>query len=160
MRYKLSTPTSRFHTPHRLISLLAVLLAGILAVSGCDTSSPDNVSENEIRTAIYNITYAFNMNNVDDIMAYVHADYLHKGMYRNQLQQLWLDRRALYTNLETTIWSVNINSDRATVNMRMAFSGPGVPTLILDEPQSSGDTSFFFHDGQSWVLYGDQQWGK
>jgi hypothetical protein len=148
------------YTPSYLLASIAVLLMSAFLFHACDTTDPDNTSETEIRTAIYEITNAFNWNNVDEIMALVHNDYLHKGMYRNQLQQLWLDRRALYTNLETTIWSVNINSDRATVNMRMTFSGPGVPTLILDEPQSSGDASFFFQDGQSWVLYGDQGWGK
>jgi len=145
---------------HRALSLIIILLASLLALSGCDTTDPDNTNESDIRAAIYQITSSFNWNNIDAIMALVHTDYLHKGMYRNQLQQLWLDRRALYTNLETTIWSVTILDDRATVSMRMTFSGPGVPTLTLDEPQSSGDASYFFHDGQSWVLYGDQEWGK
>ncbi len=143
-----------------LMATLLILIVSAFLFHGCDSTDPNNTSENEIRAAIFEITRDFNWNDVDGIMDLVHTDYLHKGIYRNQLQQLWLDRRALYTNLETTIWSVSLNGDRATVNMRMTFSGPGVPTLILDEPQSSGDASYFFQDGQSWVLYGDQGWGK
>jgi len=142
----------------KYISALLLLFALLLASCDPDTTAAD---EYEIRNIIYGISRDFSWGEVDGIMAQVHPDFRHKGMYSTELRQLWENRRGQYQLLECEISDVEVNYDRATVFMTMTFQS-STSTYSYPEPETFGDASYFIYEGGyeggSWQLYGDQTW--
>jgi hypothetical protein len=142
----------------KYISALLLLFALLLASCDPDTTAAD---EYEIRNIIYGISRDFSWGEVDGIMAHVHPDFRHKGMYSTELRQLWENRRGQYQLLECEISDVEVNYDRATVFMTMTFQS-STSTYSYPEPETFGDASYFIYEGGyeggSWQLYGDQTW--
>jgi len=136
--------------------LAVLLLLSSLFLASCE-SDPTAADEYEIRNIIYDISRDFSWGEINGIMAHVHPDFRHKGMYSAELLQLWQNRRAQYELLDCDVSDVEINYDRATVFMTMTFQSAGA-TYSYSEPETSGDASYFFYDGGSWQLYGDQTW--
>ena len=135
---------------------LAILCLFLLLFS-CGISDPDTAAERDIRDLIYELGRDFNWNNIDGIMGKMHPEYRHKGMYQMQLRQLWLDRLAQYSLMETSISRVEINGDYAIVFLQATFSSPS-GSLTFIEPEDNGDYSYFYYDRGKWWIYGDQGW--
>lgn len=135
--------------------LTGLLLLCALFLSSCD---PDSAADDyQLRQIIYGISRDFSWGEIEGIMAQVHPDFRHHGMYSAELRQLWQNRRAQYELLSCEVSEIEINYDRATVFMTMTYqSADG--TLSYSEPNTYGDASYFYRDGGSWRLYGDQTW--
>ncbi len=127
-----------------------------LFLASCETD-PNAAAEYEIRNIIYDISRDFSWGEVDGIMAHVHPDFRHKGMYSAELRQLWLNRRGQYQLLDCEISEVEVNYDRAIVSMTMTFQTANA-TYSYPEPETYGDASHFIYESGSWQLYGDQNW--
>lgn len=136
--------------------ILILLMAALFCLSSCDPD-PTAADEYEISQIIYDISRDFSWGEVEGIMAHVHPDYRHKGMYSAELRQLWNNRRGLHQLLDCEVSEIEINYDRATVFMTMHFEGTG-GNLDYPEPETSGDASYFIYDEGTWQLYGDQTW--
>lgn len=145
---------------HKLMKRISavVLILTLLMLAGCDRDT-SQADEFELREIIYGISRDFNWNEIGKIMALVHPDYLHNGMYGSELRQLWLNRRGQYQLLSCDVSRVEIEYDRATIYMEMNFVST-VDELSYPEPETYGDTSYFIRDGGFWQIYGNQKWDK
>ncbi|MDP2172622.1 MAG: hypothetical protein Q8M98_03230 [Candidatus Cloacimonadaceae bacterium] len=144
--------------PSRVLLIrLIILLIIALMIGSCGWNDPDDTAISEIRDILYDISVSFNFGNITGIMRHAHPDYLHKGMRDYQLRELWLDRMALYSMLNMENILISVNGERATATMLMRFQSAS-DTLILDEPNISGDASYFYYDGNKWRLYGNQSY--
>lgn len=133
---------------------LAVMIIGLLALLSCDaqTQSQDKA---EIENIIYDISRDFNWNDIPGIVAYLHPDYRHNGMQGMQFRELWLNRKTTYELLDFVIHDIAISGDYAIVSMQLSFQTSG-EDLVYEEPQTSGDISYFYYDQGEWQLYGNQ----
>ncbi len=135
---------------------VAVLTLTLLVLAGCDKDT-SQADEFELREIVYDISRNFDWNEIGKIMARVHPDYLHNGMYASELRPLWLNRRGQYQLLSCDVTRVEIEYDRATIYMDMHFvSASG--DLTYSEPETYGDISYFIRDGGIWQIYGNQKW--
>ncbi len=134
---------------------LAWLLLLPLLFAACDGQSV-SAAEEEIRGIIDDIERDFNWQDIEGIMAHVHPDYRHNGMYINELRNLWYQRRANYELLECTVSQVLIEDYYATVFLRLEFFSSG-GNLSYEDPQTSGDASYFIYSGGNWQLWGNQE---
>lgn len=137
-----------------LIRTMLLLLVLPLLLS-CQSSSLSQ-EENEIRNIIYDISHDFSWNDIQCIVDHLHPDYRHNGMQSLQFRELWLNRRASFDLLDCDISGVEIQGDYATVHLRLDFQS-ATDDLSYDDPQTSGDISFFFYDRGAWQLYGNQE---
>ena len=95
---------------------VAVLTLTLLVLAGCDKDT-SQADEFELREIVYDISRNFDWNEIGKIMARVHPDYLHNGMYASELRPLWLNRRGQYQLLSCDVTRVEIEYDRATIYM-------------------------------------------
>jgi ketosteroid isomerase-like protein len=135
---------------------LILLCCLLLALLSCDTDTQDQ-DETEIRDIIYDIAHDFSWNDVEGIMAHVHPDFRHNGIYREELRDLWLQRRAQYELLDCEVTQVDVDGDYAVVHMLMTFTS-NTGNLSYPEPETQGDASYFRYDLGAWLLYGNQEW--
>lgn len=138
---------------------LLILLAAALFSSSCDWMDEDSIARSEIREIIYDLERNYNWGDITGFMDLHHPDYLHKGRYRWQARDLWLDRMAEYSLMDASVIYIDIDGNYATVNMTIKLmSAEGDQTL--HEPAASGDISYFYYDGSKWSIYGNQRWVK
>ncbi len=142
-----------------LKKLLPLLLPFLLLLMSCDVSSPEDATEMQIKDILYEIGKNYNWGNVAAIMEYVSVDYRHNGMQRMQLEQLWLDRMARYPLMEIKDLRLEISSDYAVAHFTLSLVSSS-QTKISQEPGENGDLSYFYHDGYSWKLHGNQEYIK
>lgn len=138
-------------------SLALLLLPFVLLNFSCGISSIEHSSEKEIEDILYQVSQNYNWGNVDAIMAHASLDYRHQGMQRMQLRQLWLDRMAEYPLMEISELKVYLSSDYAVAHFKLSLISSS-QTKISQEPEEHGDLSYFYHDGYSWKLYGNQEY--
>ncbi|HQC58882.1 MAG TPA: hypothetical protein PK707_04525 [Candidatus Syntrophosphaera thermopropionivorans] len=133
-----------------------LLLLIIISLCACDTNStkPD---EEEIRNIIYDISRDFCWNDINGIMEYVHKDFRHNGMYRDELRLLWNERRNKYQLLQCDISQIYIHNEYATVFMTMTYQS-ATETVTFLEPDTFGDASYYYFDKGRWQIYGNQEW--
>ena len=112
------------------IGLLLLLI--IISLCACDTNStkPD---EEEIRNIIYDISRDFCWNDINGIMEYVHKDFRHNGMYRDELRLLWNERRNKYQLLDCDISQIYIHNEYATVFMTMTYQSATETVTFLSQ---------------------------
>ncbi len=134
--------------------ILTFFCLSLLLLLACDGSVGDQ-AQTEIRDIIYDISRDFSWNDIEGIMAHVHPEYLHNGVYREEFRQLWMQRRAQYQLLDCTVSQVDIQDDHATVHLRLDFTATD-GDLSYEDPQTSGDISFFVRDNGVWQIYGNQ----
>jgi len=136
---------------------LAVLLGMLimLVLSSCESSDSDTLAQREIRDILYDISYDFNLKDMNGIMEHLHNDYLHRGMNRYNFNNLWLNRMTLYSLLEIEVLYIDLNGNSAIVYSKNKFMSNS-DTQILNEPEESGDISYFKRDNGVWYIYGDQ----
>ena len=142
---------------HPVLTFLVCLL--FLFIAGCKNTDPDTIARNEIRDILYDISQDFNTHNIEGIMDHVHPDYLHRSMISWGFNDLWLDRMAQYSLLEIEVLYIDISGDKAIVTSTNTFTS-AYETLVLNEPQDSGDISYFIRDNGVWMVYGNQQWNR
>ena len=133
-----------------------LLLLVIIALCACDTHS-EILDEEEIRNIIYDISYDFSWNDINGIMEYVHKDFRHNGMYRDELRLLWNERRKRYQLLSCDISQIYIDNEYATVFMTMTYQS-ATETVSFSEPDTFGDASYYYFDQGRWHIYGNQEW--
>jgi hypothetical protein len=133
-----------------------LLLLVIIAFCACDTNSAI-LDEEEIRNIIYDISYDFSWNDINGIMEYVHNDFRHNGMYRDELRFLWNERRKRYQLLSCDISQIYIDNEYATVFMTMTYQS-ATETVSFSEPDTFGDASYYYFDQGRWQIYGNQEW--
>ncbi|HRY83985.1 MAG TPA: hypothetical protein P5533_05060 [Candidatus Cloacimonadota bacterium] len=92
---------------------------------------------------------------MNPILDLVHEDYLHNGMTKWNFRELWQDRMGQYALLDISAIQLTFNGDYATVKMVLDFTDPE-GNLTLNEPWDSGDLSYFYYNGNSWVICGNQ----
>ena len=136
------------------IGILQLLV--IIALCACDTHS-EILDEEEIRNIIYDISYDFSWNDINGIMEYVHKDFRHNGMYRDELRLLWNERRNRYQLLSCDISQIYIDNEYATVFMAMTYQS-ATETVSFSEPDTFGDASYYYFDQGRWQIYGNQEW--
>jgi hypothetical protein len=136
------------------IGILQLLV--IIALCACDTHS-EILDEEEIRNIIYDISYDFSWNDINGIMEYVHKDFRHNGMYRDELRLLWNERRNRYQLLSCDISQIYIDNEYATVFMTMTYQS-ATETVSFSEPDTFGDASYYYFDQGRWHIYGNQEW--
>ena len=133
-----------------------LLLLVIIALCACDTHS-EILDEGEIRNIIYDISYDFSWNDINGIMEYVHKDFRHNGMYRDELRLLWNERRNRYQLLSCDISQIYIDNEYATVFMTMTYQS-ATETVSFSETDTFGDASYYYFDQGRWQIYGNQEW--
>ena len=140
-----------------LLSLVLILV--LLLVQSCKDTDADTIARNEIKDLLYDLSLDFNQHNIEGIMDHVHPDYLHKSMISWGFNDLWLDRMAQYSLLEIDVQFIDISNDKAIVTSTNTFTS-AYETLVLNEPEDSGDIAYLIRDNGVWMLYGNQQWNK
>lgn len=143
----------------KMKALRLLLIPILLLIASCGISSPELADERQIRDILYEISQDYNWGDIDGIMAHASIDYRHDGMQRMQLRQLWLDRMGRYPLLEITELKVTLSGDYATASFKMSLISSD-QTVVSREPEDNGDLSFFYHDGVSWKLHGNQEYIK
>jgi len=76
-------------------------------------------------------------------------------MTKWNFRELWQDRMGQYALLDISAIQLTFNGDYATVKMVLDFTDPE-GNLTLNEPWDSGDLSYFYYNGNSWVICGNQ----
>jgi len=69
---------------------------------------------------------------------------------------LWLDRMAQYSLLEIEVLYIDLDDDYAVVHSKNKFISHSEP-VILNEPEDSGDISYFKRENGVWYIYGNQR---
>lgn len=135
--------------------LIPALLILAILIGSCDISSPQSADQQEIRDLFYQIGKAFNWADITAIMEHIHPDFRHQGMYKWQIRNVWLDRMARYSLMETNITHIEINGDFATVHFDLTFTSATENVSYL-EPDDNGDLSYLYYDNGRWQVWGDQ----
>jgi hypothetical protein len=138
---------------YRYLVLILFLLSVLL--TGCPVTTSPYYNESRINTILNNIKHAFNDHDIDALMHYVHHDYLHKGINRWEVRELWLDRMAEYLLIDFENVNIVIQNDEALVTFTMKLYKEN-ETVYSEEPLAHGDLSYFWYDGYDWYVYGNQ----
>jgi hypothetical protein len=141
--------------PASRLSTAAILLLCLFALLSCHNSTSISWDESRIHTILYNIERAYNDHDIDALMNHVHFDYLHKGMPRWRVRELWLDRMSEYPLIDFLNVRINLLDDRATVSFTMKLVSPDA-TVYTDEPADNGDLSYFAYINSDWYVYGNR----
>ena len=137
-----------------LYLIFAILL--MLALGSCESNDSDTIAQREIRDILYDISMEFNLKNMSGIMEHLHIEYRHKGMTSYNFNALWLDRMAQYSLLEIEVLYIDLDDDYAVVHSKNKFTSHS-ETLTLNEPEDSGDISYFKRENGVWYIYGNQR---
>ena len=153
--FKTGPQTSKRAKHALLITHYSSLLLTLLLISSCTLTEPNYSPENQIKNSLYDISRWFDNKNLNPILDLVHEDYLHNGMTKWNFRELWQDRMGQYALLDISAIQLTFNGDYATVKMVLDFTDPE-GNLTLNEPWDSGDLSYFYYNGNSWVICGNQ----
>lgn len=137
-----------------LYLIFAILL--MLALGSCESNDSDTIAQREIRDILYDISMEFNLKNMSGIMEHLHIEYRHKGMTSYNFNALWLDRMAQYSLLEIEVLYIDLDDDYAVVHSKNKFTSHS-ETVTLNEPEDSGDISYFKRENGVWYIYGNQR---
>lgn len=141
-----------------ILTLLAVIVI-LFGLTSCGPEDSDSIARSEIRDILYDVSVDFNLNDIYAIMEHLSPEYLHKGMIAYHFNDLWLDRMAQFSLLEIEIGYIEISGDLAVVHSTNKFSS-AYENVTLNEPDDSGDISYFRRENGVWRIYGNQQWMK
>ena len=137
-----------------LYLIFGILL--MLALGSCESNDSDTIAQREIRDILYDISMEFNLKNMSGIMEHLHTEYRHKGMTSYNFNALWLDRMAQYSLLEIEVLYIDLDDDYAVVHSKNKFTSHS-ETVTLNEPEDSGDISYFKRENGVWYIYGNQR---
>jgi len=132
-----------------------LIIALIMLSMGCSKSTSSDYDEDRINTIMYNIRTAFNDHEIDNLMNYIHIDYLHKGKIRWQIREDWLDRMAKYQLIDFQNIDIEVNDENAIVTFTMKLQNQS-ETVYSNEPNRNGDLSYFIYDNNDWHVFGNQ----
>ena len=139
-----------------LLLLLAITLIG---VTSCGPDNSETIAKREIRDVLFDISANFNLKNIEGIMEHLHTEYLHKGMISYHFNDLWLDRMAQFSLLDIEILYIELQDNKAVVHSKNTFTS-AIESVTLNEPEDSGDISYFIRQNGVWLVYGNQLWAK
>lgn len=142
-----------------LYALILFTASILLFAVSCKTSDPEAIAQKEIRDILYDLSVDFNLDNISGIMDHVSSEYLHKGLISYHLNDLWLDRMAQFNLLEIEVLYIELEGDKAVVHSNNKFTS-AIETVTLQEPEDSGDISYFRRENGVWRIYGNQMWAK
>ncbi len=149
-------PPAYYLVMKQVKSFLPIALSIIfLWLSGCGTDNK-NYDRMRIEQVLYEVKRAYNMHDIDKLMFNFHYDFLHNGMYKNQVRDLWLDRMAEWQDMDYYQVEIEINGEHAVVSFRLRFESPG-DIQFYNEPQDNGDLSYFYYAYGDWRIYGNQK---
>ncbi len=139
--------------------LVAALMLLALLLTGCPVTTSPYYNESRIRDILNYMERAFNEHDIDAMMRYIHPEYLHDGMNRWQVRELWLDRMAEFLLLDFENVQVVIDDEDAYVSFTMKLMKE-YETVYSNEPSAHGDCSYFIYDHGDWSVYGNQYYFK
>lgn len=138
----------------RLIRLFFLLLMLITLVT-CDLTNPIDNDSSQIKDLLYDLSIAFNNKEIENVMNYVHPDFLHNGLIPFTLRELWLDRMAVYSLMSIENISVQVTDEHAVATFRIRFEGQD-GEIEYEAPFELSDVSYFYFHQDKWKLYGNQ----
>jgi len=141
----------------RLLSIAVLVLS--LTLTGCPPPTASYYDESRIENILYNIKRAFNNHDIYALMQHIHPDYLHDGMNRWEVRELWLDRMSEYLLFDFVNVQIVIDDEDAYVGFTMKVINE-FETTYSDEPQAHGDLSYFLYDHGDWSVYGNRYYFK
>jgi hypothetical protein len=148
-------PTFRYFASRVSRCLAVVFCLSAMLFAGClETTSPDN-DEYEINDVMYKIKDAFINHDINTLMLNIHTDYLHNGMSRWEMRELWLDRMAEFLLIDFQDIQIDIQDNKAVVSFTMKLQKAN-ETIYSDEPDAHGDISYLIRDAGTWSVYGNQ----
>ncbi|HPR18471.1 MAG TPA: nuclear transport factor 2 family protein [Candidatus Cloacimonadota bacterium] len=128
---------------------LVVLLA--ISLFSCDLSSPSEVNKAQIEEIFEGIKTAFDFKDVDALMQYYHADFLHNTDDWGDEYAVWQIRMNEYDTFDFANIEIDTHNSFATVSL----------TMTLDNEQTSeptdenGDLSYFYKTEDGWKVCGN-----
>ena len=132
----------------------------ILVICGCDISTPEEASEGEIENALAAIELAFDLDNIDDIMAFYDEDYLHNGDDIDDVLLDWEIRINDYQGMELSEIDIELDGDKTTVRLIRKFINNGVIMVEYNDPEDNGDLSYWQLRENDWLIRGNEVTGK
>lgn len=116
----------------------------------CETTSPDELDDNEIRHILDSIQINFSYNDIDSIMQYYDPLFMHNGNDFDWEQNIWIIRINDYDVLSFENIEIIIEGDFATAYFTMSLND-----LVTEEPsEENGDISYFYRQFGGWKLCG------
>lgn len=132
---------------------ILIIIVLVLILLSC-ASDPLGVEyhEQRIREILDDIKSAYNMGDLDTIMSFYHEDFLHNGMEKPQVEDLWTLRLMDYILMD--IIDIDIEIDNYDAVAAFVF--------YLDEdkfiaPTEQGEFSYFYREDGVWSIYGNQK---
>jgi len=114
----------------------------------------DDAQRARIRDIVSRIRDGFNTRNIDVIMSFYHADFLHDGIYIDSQRSIWLERFTMFDTLEIEVREIEIDEEFALARMILRFQD-GETTHVILAPEMLGDMSYFYHKGE-WRIHGNR----
>lgn len=139
--------------------LWLIILPLLILLGSCKGSDPDTIAQNEIRDILYDISMNYNAQDIEGIMDHLHDEYLHNSMISWGFNDLWNDRMTQFNLLEIEVLYIEMMGNKAIVHSTNTFISP-THEEVLNEPEESGDISYFIRDDGLWLLYGNQEWNR
>jgi hypothetical protein len=141
----------------RLLCLALLIVS--LTLTGCPPPTSSYYDESRIENIMYNIKRAFNDHDIYALMQYIHPEYLHDGMNRWEVRELWLDRMSEHLLIDFQNVQIVIDDENAYVGFTMKLINE-FETTYSEEPQAHGDLSYFLYDHGDWYVYGNRHYYK
>lgn len=136
----------------RIISFLAVALL----LLSCDVSSPKDVAESEIRDQLDAIKTAFNLGDLDGIMARYHLEYYDDGDDYAAVELRWQLRLIEYDSLSFDDIAMNIDHPSAYVSGTMTLSAGNGDPLVMLLPDDTTELTWWQNFNGTWKILGRQ----
>ncbi|MCB5231357.1 MAG: hypothetical protein WCX83_01010 [Candidatus Cloacimonas sp.] len=139
-----------------LIGLLFLL--ALFSFSSCRLSDANQVDVYQINEILDDIENGVLLYNPEQIVQYVHPEFLHNGNYARDIEMIWQIRTVNYSRLKLEQREIKISYIYATVKMKMTLKS-GDREIVSDEPSDEyGDLSYFIRENGKWYLYGNQRY--
>ncbi|MCF7858730.1 MAG: hypothetical protein K9N07_05325 [Candidatus Cloacimonetes bacterium] len=133
----------------KIIYKISFILIVLMFIS-CETTSPDELDDNEIRHILDSIQINFSYNDIDSIMQYYDPLFMHNGNDFDWEQNIWIIRINDYDVLSFENIEIIIEGDFATAYFTMSLND-----LVTEEPsEENGDISYFYRQFGGWKLCG------
>ncbi len=135
---------------------IILLACNLMLLSGCDLSTPEDASIGEIRNALNEIEIAFNYHHIDEIMYYFDNEYLHNGDDISNVTLDWEIRLNDYQEMELSEIEIELDGDRAAVNLLRKFLVNGSVIVEQDSISETGDICYWGLVANKWKLRGNR----
>ena len=135
--------------------IIAAVTSLIIASCG-DYSTSSEIAKSQITDKLDFIKDSFNERDIDKIMSVYDPEFLNDGDTYNSEKFVWQSRLTIYTAMDYTGLSVNINNDKAVASFVVTFSNSD-NSNTFSTPEELNDISYFHEILGDWTLIGNQQ---